>query len=71
MPLIFGLAILFASLTLAGQYESLVLPGAILPAAPSAMLGALGLLATLGMPLDVFAQIGLLKLVGLSIVAPE
>ena len=51
---------------LTGQYESLVLPGAVLLAAPFAMLGAPGLLAMLGMPLDVFAQIGLLMLVGLS-----
>jgi HAE1 family hydrophobic/amphiphilic exporter-1 len=65
-PLIFGLAILFAFLTLTAQYESLVLPGAILFAAPFAMLGALGLLALLDMPIDVFAQIGLLMLVGLS-----
>ncbi|WP_299822974.1 efflux RND transporter permease subunit [uncultured Jannaschia sp.] len=65
-PLIFGLAILFAYLTLAGQYESLILPGAILLAAPFALLGALGLLAMLGLPLDVFAQIGLLMLVGLA-----
>jgi hydrophobe/amphiphile efflux-1 (HAE1) family protein len=65
-PLVFGLAILFAYLTLAAQYESFVLPVAILMAAPLAMLGALGLLSALGLPLDVFAQIGLLMLVGLS-----
>ena len=65
-PLIFGLAVLFAFLTLAAQYESFVLPGAILLAAPFAMLGALGLLTILDMPIDVFAQIGLLMLVGLS-----
>lgn len=65
-PLIFGLAVLFAFLTLAAQYESFVLPAAILLAAPFAMLGALGLLTILDMPVDVFAQIGLLMLVGLS-----
>ena len=65
-PLIFGLAVLFAFLTLAAQYESFLLPAAILLAAPFAMLGALGLLTILDMPIDVFAQIGLLMLVGLS-----
>ena len=65
-PLLFGLAVLFAFLTLAAQYESFVLPAAILLAAPFAMLGALGLLTVLDMPIDVFAQIGLLMLVGLS-----
>jgi hydrophobe/amphiphile efflux-1 (HAE1) family protein len=65
-PLIFALAVLFAFLTLSAQYENLLLPIVILLAAPLAMLGALGLLTVLNMPIDVFAQIGLLMLVGLS-----
>ena len=56
---------LFAFRTLAAQYESFLLPGAILRAAPFAMVGALGLLTIVGMPIDVLAQIGLM-LVGLS-----
>jgi multidrug efflux pump subunit AcrB len=64
--LIFALAVLFAFLTLSAQYENLLLPIVILLAAPLAMLGALGLLTVLNMPIDVFAQIGLLMLVGLS-----
>lgn len=65
-PILFGMAVLFAYLTLAAQYESLILPAAVLLSAPFAMLGALGLLTVLGMPIDVFAQIGLLMLVGLA-----
>lgn len=65
-PLLFALAVLFAFLTLAAQYESVVLPGAILLAAPFAIFGALALLTLLDLPVDVFAQIGLLMLVGLS-----
>jgi len=65
-PLIFALAVFFAYLTLSAQYESLLLPGVILLAAPLAMFGAVGMLALLDMPIDVFAQIGLLMLVGLA-----
>jgi HAE1 family hydrophobic/amphiphilic exporter-1 len=63
---IFGLGLLLVYLTLAGQYESLTLPFIILLSVPLAVLGAL--LAQWGRGLidDVYCQIGLVMLIGLS-----
>ncbi len=63
---IFGLGLLLVYLTLAGQYESLTLPFIILLSVPLAILGAL--LAQWGRGLidDVYCQIGLVMLIGLS-----
>jgi HAE1 family hydrophobic/amphiphilic exporter-1 len=64
--LIFALGLLLVYLTLAGQYESLTLPFIILLSVPLAILGAL--LAQWGRGLidDVYCQIGLVMLIGLS-----
>jgi HAE1 family hydrophobic/amphiphilic exporter-1 len=64
--LIFGLGILFVFLVLAAQYESFVLPFVVIFSVPLAILGALGLQAGRGFPNDVFCQIGLVMLIGLS-----
>ena len=64
--LIFGLGILVVYLTLSAQYESFALPFIILLAVPMAVLGALGLVALRGMSNDVYCQIGLVMLIGLS-----
>jgi hydrophobic/amphiphilic exporter-1 (mainly G- bacteria), HAE1 family len=64
--LIFGLGLLVVYLTLSAQYESFVLPFIILLAVPTAILGALGLVAIRGMANDVYCQIGLVMLIGLS-----
>jgi HAE1 family hydrophobic/amphiphilic exporter-1 len=64
--LIFGLGILVVYLTLSAQYESFALPFIILLAVPMAVLGALGLIALRGMSNDVYCQIGLVMLIGLS-----
>jgi HAE1 family hydrophobic/amphiphilic exporter-1 len=69
--LIFGLGILVVYLTLSAQYESFFLPFIILLAVPMAVLGALGLVAIRahwnpGMADDVYVQIGLVMLIGLS-----
>jgi HAE1 family hydrophobic/amphiphilic exporter-1 len=63
---IFGLGLLLVYLTLAGQYESLTLPFIILLSVPLAIMGAL--LAQWGRGLidDVYCQIGLVMLIGLS-----
>ena len=53
-------------LTLSAQYESFALPFIILLAVPMAVLGALGLVALRGMSNDVYCQIGLVMLIGLS-----
>jgi HAE1 family hydrophobic/amphiphilic exporter-1 len=64
--IIFGLGLLVVYLTLAAQYESFALPFIILLAVPMAILGALGLVALRGQSNDVYCQIGLVMLIGLS-----
>src|SRR5262245_33336132 len=63
---IFGLGLLLVYLTLAGQYESLTLPFIILLSVPLAILGALGAQWGRGLIDDVYCQIGLVMLIGLS-----
>ena len=64
--LIFGLALLLVYLTLAAQYESLVLPFIVLLGVPLAVLGALGAQWSRGLANDVYCQVGLVMLIGLS-----
>jgi HAE1 family hydrophobic/amphiphilic exporter-1 len=64
--LIFALGLLVVYLTLSAQYESFFLPFIILLAVPMAVLGALGLVAARGISDDVYVQIGLVMLIGLS-----
>ncbi len=64
--IIFGLGLLVVYLTLSAQYESFALPFIILLAVPTAVLGALALVATRGLSDDVYVQIGLVMLIGLS-----
>ena len=64
--IIFGLGLLVVYLTLAAQYESFALPFIILLAVPTALLGALGLVALRGLTDDVYVQIGMVMLIGLS-----
>ncbi|WNG43906.1 multidrug efflux RND transporter permease subunit [Archangium minus] len=64
--LIFGLGIIFVFLVLSAQYESFALPFVIMLAVPVAILGALGLQNLRGLANDVFCQVGLVMLVGLS-----
>jgi HAE1 family hydrophobic/amphiphilic exporter-1 len=63
---IFGLGLLVVYLTLSAQYESFALPFIILLAVPMAILGALSLVALRGLVDDVYVQIGLVMLIGLS-----
>jgi hydrophobic/amphiphilic exporter-1 (mainly G- bacteria), HAE1 family len=64
--LIFGLGILVVYLALSAQYESFALPFIILLAVPTAVLGALAAIAVRGFADDVYVQIGLVMLIGLS-----
>ncbi|MDQ3214435.1 MAG: multidrug efflux RND transporter permease subunit [Acidobacteriota bacterium] len=64
--LIFGLALLLVYLTLAAQYESLVLPLIVLLGVPLAVLGALSAQWMRGFANDVYCQIGLVMLIGLA-----
>ena len=64
--ILFGLGLVFVYLTLAAQYESYVLPFIILLGVPVALLGALGAIWVRGLTNDVYAQIGLVMLIGLA-----
>lgn len=64
--ILFGLGTLVVYLTLSAQYESFVLPFIILLAVPIALLGALGAQWLRGQQNDVYCQVGLVMLVGLS-----
>jgi hydrophobic/amphiphilic exporter-1 (mainly G- bacteria), HAE1 family len=64
--LLFGLGLVFVYLTLAAQYESFILPFIVLLAVPVALLGAVGAQALRGLQNDVYCQIGLVMLIGLS-----
>jgi HAE1 family hydrophobic/amphiphilic exporter-1 len=63
---VFVLAIVFAFLILAAQYESWAMPFMVLLAVPLALFGALGALWVRGMQVDVYSQIGFVMLIGLS-----
>ena len=64
--IIFGLGLLVVYLALSAQYESFALPFIILLAVPTAVLGALSAIAFRGLANDVYVQIGLVMLIGLS-----
>jgi len=63
---IFALGILAVYLVLSAQYESYSDPLIILMTVPTAMLGALVFLALRGEVLNVYAQVGLVMLIGLA-----
>jgi HAE1 family hydrophobic/amphiphilic exporter-1 len=63
---IFALGILAVYLVLSAQYESYTDPLIILMTVPTAMLGALVFLALRGEVLNVYAQVGLVMLIGLA-----
>ena len=63
---IFGLSLLFVFLILAAQYESWSLPFSVLLSTPIAVFGAYLFLWWRGFESDVYAQIGLVMLIGLA-----
>ncbi len=63
---LFSLGLLVVYLTLAAQYESFSLPLIVLFAVPMALLGALAAQSLRGLENDVYCQIGLVMLIGLS-----
>lgn len=62
----FGLALLIVFLVLAAQFESFVHPLIIMLTVPLAITGALGSLLLLGLSLNIYSQIGMVMLVGLT-----
>jgi len=65
-PYIFAAAMIFVFLVLAAQYESWIVPFAVLLGIPFAVFGAYAALAVRGMASDIYAQIGLVMLIGLA-----
>jgi len=63
---IFSLSLLFVFLILAAQYESWSLPFSVLFTTPVAVFGAFAGLSMRGMQNNIYAQIGLVMLIGLS-----
>jgi len=62
----FGLSVLCVFLILAAQYESWSLPFSVLLGTPTAILGAFVALNARGLQNNVYAQIGLIMLIGLA-----
>jgi HAE1 family hydrophobic/amphiphilic exporter-1 len=63
---VFALAVLFVFLILAAQYESWSLPFSVLLVVPAGVAGAMLALLLYKLPFDVYGQVGLIMLVGLS-----
>ncbi|WP_118134572.1 efflux RND transporter permease subunit [Oceanicella sp. SM1341] len=66
LPVILGLAVLFAFLFLVALYESWTIPIPVLLSVSVAITGAVGALLIAGLPLDLYAQIGMVVLIGLA-----
>jgi HAE1 family hydrophobic/amphiphilic exporter-1 len=64
---IYALSVLFVFLILAALYESWSLPFSVLLGTPIAVFGAFAALMTFGMSFNIYAQIGLTVIIGLSI----
>jgi multidrug efflux pump subunit AcrB len=62
---IFAIVVLFVYLVLVGQYESFLLPLAVLVSLPVGLFGSFLMLKAMGLSNDVYCQIGLVMLVGL------
>ncbi|MEA3455322.1 MAG: efflux RND transporter permease subunit [Campylobacterota bacterium] len=64
--LVFFFVALIVFLVLSAQYESWILPLMILLSVPIVMIGALGALKMAGIPLNIYAQVGLVLLIALA-----
>src|SRR5690606_22324981 len=62
---IFLIVLTFVYLVLAAQYESFVLPLAVILSLPAGVFGSFFLLKLMGLANDIYAQVGLVMLVGL------
>lgn len=62
---IFLIVLLFVYLVLAAQYESFILPLAVILSLPVGIFGAFFMLKLMGLANDIYAQVGLVMLVGL------
>ena len=64
--LVFALAITLVYLVLAGQYESWWAPVPVILAVPMALVGTVAVLLAVGLPNNIYVQIGLVLLIALS-----
>lgn len=62
---IFLVVLIFVYLVLAAQYESFIIPFAVLLSLPPGIFGSFMLLKLMGLANDIYAQIGMIMLVGL------
>jgi HAE1 family hydrophobic/amphiphilic exporter-1 len=62
---IFAVVLIFVYLVLAAQYESFIIPLAVICSLPAGVFGSFLLLKVMGLANDIYAQIGLIMLVGL------
>jgi HAE1 family hydrophobic/amphiphilic exporter-1 len=62
---IFIVVLIFVYLVLAAQYESFIIPLAVVMSLPAGVFGSFFLLKIMGLANDIYAQIGLIMLVGL------
>jgi len=62
---IFLIVMVFAYLVLAAQYESFIIPLAVILSLPAGIFGSFLLLKMMGLANDIYAQVGLVMLVGL------
>jgi hydrophobe/amphiphile efflux-1 (HAE1) family protein len=65
-PYIFAMALVFVFLVLAAQYESWIVPFAVILCIPFAVFGAFFGLSMRSMANDIYAQVGLVMLIGLA-----
>src|SRR5690606_28365989 len=65
-PILMGLALLVVFLVLAALYESWAIPLSVMLVVPLGMLGAVALVSLLGMSNDVYFQVGMVTVIGLS-----
>lgn len=63
--MIFGVSFLFIYLLLSAQYESFLLPFAILLSVPTGFLGTFGLINLVGVTNNIYVQVGIIMLIGL------
>lgn len=64
--MVLAIALIFAYLFLVAQYESWSVPVPVILSLPVAMFGALGGLWVMGLSISVYAQLGILLLIGLA-----
>ncbi|ABE48644.1 efflux RND transporter permease subunit [Methylobacillus flagellatus] len=63
--IIFGVVLVFVYMVLAAQYESFILPLVVVLSLPAGVFGSFFMLKALGLANDIYAQVGLVMLVGL------